>query len=113
MFVILNSRKRRRALESKRPQSRISLLCGSISLVSILIFLLFIFIAAKTAGNIAQIVAGISLLAMIVSFVSLIFGIKAFRNKSFSSESRWFGLLPPVFSTILWMALYFTGMLIG
>ncbi len=106
-------RSKRRRMENKKAFSSTGVVAAMVSTGAIIIWGAFVVLASMRSGDVANVVAGISVLAYIASIVSLVFGIRAFSEKQFSFGSRLAGVIVPGIATAVWSFLYLTGLLLS
>ncbi|MBC5685694.1 hypothetical protein H8R94_03525 [Roseburia sp. NSJ-9] len=107
------NRRSRRYSGKKKPLSTPSIGAALGAAASLLILVLALFIAANTDGSSANIIGGISVLAMILAIATCVAGAHMARNDNFEKISRILGVVVPAIATACWVILYCIGILIG
>lgn len=107
------NRRSRRYSGQKKPLSTPSIGAALGAVASLLILVLALFIAANTDGSSANIIGGISVLAMILAIATCVAGAHMARNDNFEKISRILGVVVPAIATACWVILYCIGILIG
>ena len=104
--------RRRRYGEPKKVTSVISVRAALTSLLSGGLLAALLAYSVFTEGNNAKWVVGIAFLSMVMAFVSLGYGIKEFKNNTYSEISRYMGLLLPLLASAAWILIYIVGMVV-
>ena len=93
------NRRSRRYSGQKKPLSTPSIGAALGAAASLLILVLALFIAANTDGSSANIIGGISVLAMILAIATCVTGAHMARNDNFEKISRILGVVVPAIAT--------------
>ena len=107
------NRRRNRYHEKKKPyatESIVALVAGGIALV---LFFVFMLVAAATAGNVGKIVSAISVISLILAVVALFNGLSMRTNENFDKITRLAGIIVSAIAVTLWMLLYIVGIVVA
>ncbi len=106
-------RSKRRRRENRKAFSTTGVIAALVSAGALIIWVVCIVLATMKSGDVANVVAGVSVLAYIASLASLVFGVRAFSEKQFSFGSRMTGVIVPGIAAAAWTFMYLTGLLLS
>ena len=109
----MNFRRRRKRYEAKRPKSQVAVVTASIGGAIIVVWVILISLTVSGDNNAAKWMAGTGVISMLLSAVCFGKSIEPFRDKSFDGLNRWSGMLLPLAALLLWVWIYFAGIIFG
>ncbi len=99
-----------RRRRDKKPTDVTSLACGISSMVVVVLFVLAIIHSVSVKGNNGHLVPGVGVLLLIVSIISLVYGVRERKREQFSTWSRVIGIVFPAIGTASWVVIYLIGL---
>lgn len=105
-------RYRRRRKESRTAGSTVAWIAALVAAVCVLLFFVATSISASNGGENGHLLGSLAMASFLGSLVCLYFGIREFRNVSYSTASRVVGLLVPIAAVILWGGTFAIGLLL-